>query len=69
MKTMNGFMHGVNLGGWFSQCVHTTEHYDSFISEEDIRRTVSEAHLRLKRGEPAPAEQVSDRGDETPCSK
>ena len=39
------------------------------ITEEDIRRTVSEAHLRLKRGEPAPAEQVSDRGDEAPCSK
>ncbi len=27
---------GVNLGGYFSQCVHTKEHYESFISEKDI---------------------------------
>lgn len=27
---------GVNLGGYFSQCVHTREHYESFISEKDI---------------------------------
>lgn len=34
---MKGFEHGVNLGGWLSQCVHTKEHYDSFIKEEDLK--------------------------------
>lgn len=37
MANMNGFMHGVNLGGWLSQCVHTKEHYESFIKKEDIQ--------------------------------
>jgi len=36
MKTFEGYIHGINLGGWLSQCVHTKEHYDSFIHEEDI---------------------------------
>ncbi len=27
---------GINLGGWLSQCVHTQEHYKTFIGEEDI---------------------------------
>lgn len=27
---------GINLGGYFSQCVHTKEHYESFICEKDI---------------------------------
>ena len=41
MKKLEGFQHGINLGGWLSQCVHTPEHYDSFIGEEDIRRIAS----------------------------
>ncbi len=41
MKSFNGYMHGINLGGWLSQCVHTYEHYDSFISENDIERIAS----------------------------
>lgn len=36
MKKLEGYMHGVNLGGWLSQCDHTKERYDSFIKEEDI---------------------------------
>lgn len=32
------FHRGVNLGGCFSQCEHSTAHYESFISEEDIRQ-------------------------------
>lgn len=49
MKIFNGFMRGVNLGGWLSQCAHTREHYDSFISEEDIARISSWGldHVRL----------------------
>ena len=37
MATMEGFKHGVNLGGWLSQCVHTKEHYETFITEEDLK--------------------------------
>ena len=37
MKKFEGFMHGVNLGGWFSQCNHTQERYDNFIKEEDFK--------------------------------
>ena len=36
MKTFEGYLHGVNLGGWLSQCDHTKERYDNFIKEEDI---------------------------------
>jgi len=37
MRVFEGFQHGVNLGGWLSQCVATTEeHFDSFITEADI---------------------------------
>ncbi len=37
MRTLEGFKHGVNLGGWLSQCDHTKNRYDTFITEEDIR--------------------------------
>ena len=37
MRAFEGYEHGINLGGWLSQCVHTNEHYDSFISEEDFK--------------------------------
>jgi len=30
-------MKGVNLGGWLSQCVHTKDHYDTFITEKDFK--------------------------------
>ena len=49
MKTMDGYMHGVNLGGWLSQCDHTKERYDTFIREEDIE-TISRRgldHIRV----------------------
>ncbi len=36
MKLFKGFQKGVDLGGWFSQCVHTDEHYDSFITAQDL---------------------------------
>lgn len=50
MKRFEGFMRGVNLGGWLSQCVSTTkEHFDTFIREEDIARIASWGldHVRL----------------------
>lgn len=50
MKRFNGFMRGINLGGWLSQCAeYTEEHYSGFITESDIR-TISEwglDHVRL----------------------
>lgn len=36
MKTWNGYQKGVNLGGWFSQCEYSKEHFDSFITEKDF---------------------------------
>lgn len=49
MKRFTGYKKGVNLGGWLSQCEHTYEHYDSFITEEDIRKISSWGtdHVRL----------------------
>lgn len=49
MSNFTGFNRGVNLGGWLSQCCHTTEHYDSFITEEDIKNISSWMvdHIRL----------------------
>ena len=49
MKKFNGFMHGVNLGGWYSQCNHTEERYDNFIKEEDFKTIKSWGmdHIRL----------------------
>ena len=49
MRILTGFQHGINLGGWLSQCVHTKEHYDSFISESDVAVIASWGldHIRL----------------------
>ncbi len=49
MKKFNGFMHGVNLGGWYSQCNHTEERYDNFIKQEDFSTIKSWGldHVRL----------------------
>ncbi len=32
---------GINLGGWLSQCDHTKERYENFITEADFRRIKS----------------------------
>lgn len=44
-----GFMHGVNLGGWFSQCPHIVEGYEHFITEKDFEviRNWGCDHVRL----------------------
>lgn len=37
MRVLNGFLHGVNLGGWLSQTDDTSqEHYRNFITESDL---------------------------------
>ncbi len=35
---------GVNLGGWLSQCDHSIERYQTFITEEDIRN-IADMHF------------------------
>lgn len=49
MTEFKGYKKGVNLGGWLSQCVHTKEHYDTFISEADVKNIASWGadHVRL----------------------
>ncbi|WP_044916478.1 glycoside hydrolase family 5 protein [Butyrivibrio sp. WCE2006] len=49
MKQFPGFSHGINLGGWLSQCNHTKERYDNFIKESDIEKIKSWGldHIRV----------------------
>ena len=49
MNRFIGYKKGVNLGGWLSQCCHTKEHYESFITEADIAKIASwkTDHVRL----------------------
>lgn len=49
MKQFTGYMKGINLGGWLSQCTHSKQHYDTFINESDIERISSWGldHVRL----------------------
>ncbi|MCR4713942.1 MAG: glycoside hydrolase family 5 protein [Treponemataceae bacterium] len=48
-RKLDGFMRGVNLGGWLSQCKPSKEQYDSFITEDDIKTIKSWGldHVRL----------------------
>ncbi len=41
MVTWKGFHHGVNLGGWLSQCNYSKDRFDHFITEPDIRTIAS----------------------------
>lgn len=36
MRKFIGYEKGLNIGGWLSQCQHTNEHYDTFITESDF---------------------------------
>ncbi len=36
-RVFEGYRKGVNLGGWLSQCEHTLERYETFITEEDFK--------------------------------
>lgn len=49
MKKWNGYQRGINFGGWLSQCVHTKEHYDTFICKDDVMKasTFLIDHIRL----------------------
>ena len=62
MKTWQGYQKGINLGGWFSQCVHTEEHYDSFITPGDfpVIKSWGADHVRV----PVDYELLEDRNGE-----
>jgi aryl-phospho-beta-D-glucosidase BglC (GH1 family) len=49
MKKFNGYMKGINLGGWLSQCNNNQETYKNFINENDVERIASWGldHVRL----------------------
>ncbi|MBP1756184.1 MAG: hypothetical protein H6Q59_2582 [Firmicutes bacterium] len=49
MKKFTGYIKGVNLGGWLSQCDHSKETYNTFIVESDIERIAAWGldHVRL----------------------
>ena len=49
MKRLDGFMKGVNFGGWLSQGEYTKEHLDSFITADDFRKAASWGidHIRV----------------------
>lgn len=50
MRRFEGYQKGINLGGWLSQCVaYTEEHFNGFITKEDIERIASLGldHVRL----------------------
>ena len=49
MREFTGYKHGVNLGGWLSQCEHTKKHYDTFIVEDDFKKIAGWGvdHVRL----------------------
>ena len=36
MRIFEGYQKGINLGGWFSQCDHSENRYDTFISDADF---------------------------------
>ena len=36
MRIFTGYQKGVDLGGWFSQCDHTEQRYNTFITEADF---------------------------------
>lgn len=49
MNIWRGYEHGINFGGWLSQCQYTKEHFDSFITEQDFKtvRSWGLDHIRI----------------------
>lgn len=49
MRRWKGYQKGINLGGWLSQCSHTKENYETYITESDIEKIASWGldHVRL----------------------
>lgn len=36
MKIWKGYVRGVDIGGWLSQCPHTIERYETFVNKSDF---------------------------------
>lgn len=49
MREFTGYKRGINLGGWLSQCDHSPETYNTFITESDLDRIAAWGldHVRL----------------------
>lgn len=49
MKEFKGYDLGVNFGGWLSQCDHTKERYDTFITAKDFETVAKRGfdHVRV----------------------
>ena len=49
MRKFEGYMKGVDFGGWISQCDHTKKHYDEFITDEDFEnvKNMGFDHIRV----------------------
>lgn len=50
MKKFEGYVNGVDFGGWLSQCYnYTTDHYNEFIKKEDFKavKCWGADHVRL----------------------
>ena len=49
MRDFPGYRKGINFGGWLSQCDHTKERYDTFITEKDFAEVKSRGydHVRV----------------------
>lgn len=49
MKKFIGYMKGVNIGGWLSQCDYSKEHLDGFITENDFKtlKSWNVDHVRI----------------------
>jgi len=49
MRAFTGFEKGINFGGWLSQCDHTKERYDTFITDKDFEEVKSRGydHVRV----------------------
>lgn len=45
----NKYRRGINLGGFLSQCIHTEEHYATFITKEDLYKIADMGfdHVRI----------------------
>ncbi len=41
MKKFEGYMHGIDLGGWLSQCDYSKDRLENFIKAEDIAKIKS----------------------------
>lgn len=49
VKKLEGYVKGIDLGGWLSQCNHTKERYDNFITEKDFETVAAWGadHVRI----------------------